>query len=253
MLSTAEKIRVLRAAPLFVATPEAILAEVAALLEEVEVDAGQTIFEEGQYGNAMYIIASGRVRVHRGGRTLAYVEKYNVFGEMSLLDPEPRSASVTAEEQTALLRLARAPFYELMAHRNEVAFGVIQMLCQYQRARLTEMVDDYHYIQQVAQLTAAAAAVEAGVYEPESIASVTERADPLGQLARVFQRMIREVYAREQRLQRQVQELRIEVDHARQARQVSQITGTDYFRQLRGKAGDLRKLLKGEEEEGSPD
>lgn len=248
MLSAAERIEILRSAPLFAETPSAILSEVADLLQELAVEAGQTIFTEGDPGDAMYIIVAGRVRVHRGGRLLAYVEEHNVFGEMSVLDPEPRSASVTAEESTLLLRLARAPFYRLMAHRIEVAFGVIHMLCQYQRARLPEMVDDYQYIQQVAQLTATAAAVEAGVYEPESIAEVTQRTDPLGQLARVFQRMIREVYAREQRLQRQVQELRIEVDHARQARQVSQITGTDYFRQLRDQASDLRNLLKGKDE-----
>src|SRR5919206_313308 len=108
---------------------------------------------------------------------------------------------------------------------------------------LAEMADDYQYLQQVARLTATAAAVEAGRYEPASVDEVAQRTDALGQLARVFQGMIREVYAREQRLQQQVQELRIEVDYARQARQVSNITGTDYFQQLRGKAHDLRHLL----------
>lgn len=248
MLSAAERVEILCSAPLFAETPAAILTEIADLLQEMQVAAGETVFAEGEHGDAMYIIVAGRVRVHRGGRTLAFVEERNVFGEMSLLDPAPRSASITAEEPSHLLRLEREPFYRLMAHRIEVALGVIQMLCQYQRARLPEMVDDYHYIQQVEQLTAAAAAVEAGVYKPESVAEVAQRDDPLGQLARVFQRMIREVYAREQRLQRQVQELRIEVDHARQARQVSQITGTEYFRQLRGKASDLRNLLKGSDE-----
>jgi CRP-like cAMP-binding protein len=246
MLSTTEKILILRSVNLFHELPDDILAEVAELLQEILVPAGTTIFEQGDHGDAMYIIVAGRVRVHRGGRTLAYVEKNNVFGEMSVLDPEPRSASVTAEEATHLFRLDQAPFYRLMAHRIEVAFGVIHMLSQYQRARLVEMVDDYQYIQQVAQLTEAASAVEAGIYEPERVAEVAQRTDPLGQLARVFQRMIHEVYAREQRLQRQVQELRIEVDHARQARQVNQITGTDYFRQLRDKANDLRGLLEGD-------
>jgi CRP/FNR family transcriptional regulator, cyclic AMP receptor protein len=248
MLSTTERIHILRSVPLFAETPDPILSEVAELLQELHVPAEQMIFGEGDHGDAMYIIVDGRVQVHRGGRTLAYVEKRNVFGEMSVLDPEPRSASITSAEPCHLLRLERDAFYRLMAHRTEVAFGVIHMLCQYQRARLTEMVDDYQYIQQVARLTAAAAAVESGIYEPDSVTEVTARNDPLGQLARVFQRMIREVYAREQRLQRQVQELRIEVDHARQARQVSQITGTDYFRELRGKAGDLRNLLQGESE-----
>jgi len=107
------------------------------------------------------------------------------------------------------------------------------------------MVEDYHYLQQVAQLTAAASSVEAGIYQPESITEVTERGDALGQLARVFQRMIREVYTREQLLQQQVQELRIEVDKARQTQQVHKITGTDYFQQLRSKASDLREQLEG--------
>jgi CRP-like cAMP-binding protein len=248
MLSTAEKLAILRSVNLFAETPDEILAQVAELLQEIQIAAGETVITEGAYGETMYIIVDGRVRVHRGGRLLAHLEKHRVFGEMSLLDPEPRSASVTAETLVLLLQLDRGPFFRLMAHRSEIAFGVIHMLCQYQRARLPEMVDDFQYIQQVAQLTAAAASVEAGVYAPESVAEVAQRSDPLGQLARVFQGMIREVYAREQRLQRQVQELRIEVDHARQARQVSQITGTDYFRQLRGKAGNLRNLLQGDDE-----
>ena len=100
----------------------------------------------------------------------------------------------------------------------------------------------------MARLTAAASAVESGIYTPESVDEVTQRTDALGQLARVFQRMIREVYAREQRLQEEVQALRIEVDKARQTQQVSKITGTDYFRQLRSKANDLRNLLGGDEE-----
>ncbi|MDH4207901.1 MAG: response regulator, partial [Anaerolineae bacterium] len=56
------------------------------------------------------------------------------------------------------------------------------------------------YLQNVARVTAAAAAVEAGEFEPESLADVAQRTDGLGQLARVFQSMAREVYAREQRL-----------------------------------------------------
>ena len=67
---------------------------------------------------------------------------------------------------------------------------------------------------------------------------------------RVFQRMAREFYRREQKLKQQVQELRIEVDKARQAHQVSQITSTDYFQQLRRKANNLRDMLEQETNEG---
>lgn len=247
MLSTTEKMTILRSVSLFAETPADILTEVTSLLEEVVFQANETIFEQGDYGDALYIIVEGRVRVHSGGRTLSIMERRNVFGEMAALDPEPRSASVTAVEPTRLLRLGRAPMYQLITKRTEVATGIIHVLCQYLRARTTVMVEDYQYLQQVARLTAAASAVEAGVYTPETIDEVTKRTDALGQLARVFQGMIREVYAREQRLQQQVQELRIEVDKARQTQQVKKITGTNYFQQLRSKANDLRDLLDSED------
>jgi CheY-like chemotaxis protein len=99
---------------------------------------------------------------------------------------------------------------------------------------------ELEYLEQVGRLTAAAAAIEAGVFEPDSLDSVVARTDALAQLARVFQQMAREVRAREERLQRQVRELRIEVDEARRAREVAEITGTDYFRNLQERAQQLR-------------
>jgi two-component system, cell cycle response regulator len=103
------------------------------------------------------------------------------------------------------------------------------------------------YLHQVARLTAAAAAIEAEDFDPESLSELAERTDGLGQLTRLFQRMVREYHRREQQLKQQVRELRIEVDQTRQAQQVGKITGSDYFQELRSKAADLRELLEGEE------
>lgn len=115
-----------------------------------------------------------------------------------------------------------------------------------EKKRLRDLEVDY--LQNVARVTTAAAALEAGTFDPDHLANVAARTDELGQFVRVFQRMAREVYTREQHLRRQVQELRIEIDRARQASQVSEITGTDYFQQLRNKAQDLRaELAEGEE------
>ena len=230
----------LRSIDLFSQTPIAICVEIAESLEELSLPTGATVFAEGDSGDAMYIVASGQVHIHCGGRTLVYLEEGAMFGEMALLDPEPRSATVTVTAAARLLRLDRLPFYRLMGTRPEVASGVIQILCQQLRTRLHAMVDDHHYIQQVAQLSVAAAAVETGVYAPEAINNVAARTDELGRLARVFQEMIRKVAAREQHLEQQLQELRVEIDQARQAQQVAQITGTDYFQELRSKADSLR-------------
>ena len=99
---------------------------------------------------------------------------------------------------------------------------------------------ELEYLRQVTCLTDAAAAVETGTFDPGCLADVALRADELGQLARVFQNMAREVYAREQRLKQQLQELRIEIDEVKKAQQVAEITETDYFRELSEKAQRLR-------------
>jgi len=122
------------------------------------------------------------------------------------------------------------------------------------RARLTACLErkrlrdqEVDYLQQVGRVTAAAAAIKANTFQPESLDEVARRSDELGQLALVFQEMARQVYAREQQLQRQVQQLRIEIDQERRAREVADITESDYFQQLLGKADELRNRARADE------
>jgi HAMP domain-containing protein len=75
----------------------------------------------------------------------------------------------------------------------------------------------------------------------QDLGDVALRADELGQLARVFQNMCREVYAREARLRQEVHELRIQIDQAKQQQQVSEITESDYFQNLQARAKDIRR------------
>jgi CheY-like chemotaxis protein len=96
------------------------------------------------------------------------------------------------------------------------------------------------YLEQVGKVMDAAAAVESETFAAESLDAVAARDDALGQLARVFQRMAREVFERERRLKAHVQRLEIEIDEARAAKKVTEITDTDYFRDLQERASSLR-------------
>ncbi len=100
---------------------------------------------------------------------------------------------------------------------------------------------ELEYLRNVATVTEAAAAVEAGAFDPDCLAEVARREDALGRLARVFESMAREVRAREQRLREEVHELRIEIDVTRKARQVAEITETSYFETLKDRAEHLRR------------
>ncbi len=105
---------------------------------------------------------------------------------------------------------------------------------------------ELEYLEQVGRVTGAAQALEEGQTDLGELALVAARHDALGALARRFDSMAREVIAREARLREEVRELRIEIDQARQARQVAEITDSDFFRDLRGRAADLRRIVKDE-------
>ena len=105
------------------------------------------------------------------------------------------------------------------------------------RARDEELA----YLRDVRALTAGAAALQEGGFEPSTLDGVGGRNDALGTLARVFVGMAVEVRAREARLAAQVAELRIEIDEAKKARAVAEIVETDHFQDLQRRAAELRR------------
>jgi hypothetical protein len=134
-----EKVLLLKTVSIFNHTSEEILAEIANIAEEMQVKAGEPIFAKGDDGDCMYIIYRGEVRVHDGDHTFATMKDRDFFGELSLLDPEPRSASVTAIADTFLLKLSQETFYEIMADRIEVVKGILKILVQRLRNQNTQI------------------------------------------------------------------------------------------------------------------
>ena len=143
LITTQERVDILQTVSLFRNAQRADLAEVADLLEEVAVEMGQTVFEKGDLGSSVYIVVRGLVRVHDGDKILNYLSKGDVFGEMAILDPGPRSASVTAVEKTLLFCLDQAPFRQLQAKSPEVTEGIIHMLSSRLRARMQDVKEVY--------------------------------------------------------------------------------------------------------------
>lgn len=84
--------------------------------------------EEGAVEAHLYAIVEGRVRVHRGRNTLVELGAGATVGELAVLVPAPRTASVTALEPTLLLRVDRVALDELLVDWPELAHGVIAEL-----------------------------------------------------------------------------------------------------------------------------
>mgnify|MGYP001579473431 CR=1 FL=1 len=136
MLLTIEKVLILKSVNIFSSVPEAQLVDMATVVETVEFTAGEVILNQGELGNSMYILASGKVRFFDGDKELDVVGGRAVFGELAALDPEPRSVSVSAVEDCTLLRLEGESLYDLMIGNKEVTRGIIHVLCEYTRNNL---------------------------------------------------------------------------------------------------------------------
>lgn len=128
MLSTVEKVLFLKSIELFSQIPGEDLAQVALIASEEAIESGEEVFREGDAGDALYLVLEGQVRVHRGDREIAKLGERECFGEMAILDADPRSATVTALGDAVLLKIGREEFQEIMADKPEIALGIIKVL-----------------------------------------------------------------------------------------------------------------------------
>tara|TARA_B100001123_G_scaffold72500_1_gene81390 strand:- start:409 stop:3570 length:3162 start_codon:yes stop_codon:yes gene_type:complete len=128
MYSTLEKAMILKSVDLFASIPSQELIRVAQIAEEEEYQTGTSLCKEGDFGDCMYIIANGKVKVHKGDRTLVELEKGAFVGDMALLDQEPRSADLTISAETTLLKISQDAFYELMSSNFEIMNGILKII-----------------------------------------------------------------------------------------------------------------------------
>ena len=128
MYSTLEKAMILKSVDLFASIPSQELIRVAQIAEEEEYQTDTSLCKEGDFGDCMYIIANGKVKVHKGDHTLVELEKGAFVGDMALLDQEPRSADLTTSLETTLLKISQDAFYELMSSNFEIMNGILKII-----------------------------------------------------------------------------------------------------------------------------
>jgi CRP/FNR family transcriptional regulator, cyclic AMP receptor protein len=127
MLLTVERVALLRHVELFSRTPDRVLAGVASVLDEVEFAPGDVLMVEGAVEDWLFVVVEGRIEVARTDRRVA-LGPGSVVGELAVLDPQPRSATVTALSRVLAFRLRREAFDEAIQSRPEIALGVITEL-----------------------------------------------------------------------------------------------------------------------------
>lgn len=135
---------ILRQVPLFAGFESADLALLAGAARRVRFPAGSIVFQEGDAGDFLLILAKGRVKVTLLGEDgaeiiIAFLEPPALLGEIALLDESPRSATVMSLQASEFLQIGRAPFLALIKRDPALA---LRMMAQLARAlrRATEQV-----------------------------------------------------------------------------------------------------------------
>ena len=104
-------------------------------IEARSFKAGSVIFREGDAANELFVIRSGQVRIQIGNRTVTELGQESIFGEMALIDSEPRSATATAITDVELVPVSEKQFLFLVSQTPYFALKVMRVLAQ--RLRVT--------------------------------------------------------------------------------------------------------------------
>lgn len=138
-ISALERVVVLKSTALFATTPENVLSSIVPIMKEVTFREGEEIFAKGDLGTSLFIVHDGQVGIFNGPQQLATFGPGDFFGELALLDAEPRSATAAALSEVLAFRIDQEDFYDLMEERGEVLRNILRMLCQRIRAQNEKM------------------------------------------------------------------------------------------------------------------
>lgn len=123
-----ERVVALGAAAVFSELPDHVLARVASVVREVTVETGEVIIQQGDQESWMFVLVDGAAAVVVDGSSVATLGPGAMIGELAALDPEPRSATVTATAPSLLFRIDHDALLEVMVDQPELSQAIIAML-----------------------------------------------------------------------------------------------------------------------------
>jgi len=125
-----EKVLLLKNSSIFHNCKEVDLVEIASICIEEQAEKNTSLFKKGDAGNCIYFIYKGKVSIHDGEHQLAELSENEIFGELSLLDSDSRSASATTASDCILLKIEQEDFYDVIATNTDILKGIMKTLCK---------------------------------------------------------------------------------------------------------------------------
>ena len=139
MLTTVEKVLLLQDVDIFEHTSTEDLSHIAAIAEEIEYQADDVIYKEGEIPDSMYVVIEGKVRLTRGDKEIMLAKNMDAFGTWALFDDEPRVATATTLETSQILSLDKEEFIDLLADHVAISQSIMKTLAKKLRKLITRI------------------------------------------------------------------------------------------------------------------
>jgi len=130
---SSQKIDLLEKVPLFSNLSQRHLKEIAKHADQVQVEKGRVLVQQGKTGWEFIFIVEGKARVEKNGKFVRQLSGGDFFGEISLIDGEPRTATVIAETEMTILIVHKPSFDHLLDTIPGLQRKIMISLCQYLR------------------------------------------------------------------------------------------------------------------------
>jgi CRP-like cAMP-binding protein len=246
-------IQSLKSISFFSALPADTLADLAGQLEASEFGKDEIIFRRGDAGDAMFVLLSGWVKVITEDATgdelvLNHCGPGQTVGEVALIDGQPRSAGVVALTPIKAMRLRRETLLTMLNRQPTLALDILQGLTARLRLATTYIEKAIEWSHRVARGDYSMALDQ--INKEHSVVTMSRTNEArVDEFLAAFFRMVKDVKEREESLQRQVQELTIQIDEARRQKEVEELTQSDFFKRLKSATTRIRRQ-RGEEGKG---
>ncbi|HKJ38483.1 MAG TPA: PrsW family glutamic-type intramembrane protease [Anaerolineales bacterium] len=236
------KINQLKRSFLFQGLSDKALDAIAQMVREHKLVEDDVLVRRGETGDSIFMINTGWFKVvtedaNGGELIINKTGPGEIIGEMALLDEAPRSATVIALAPAKVFELKKDAFQEILDQRPDVALALINGISSRLRFSTT-------YIQKAIDWSQKIAAGDYSFIEytqQQNSKDAESDADKADQLLSAFFQMVESVKAREDDLKQRLEKLELKIDESRRKQEFEELTGTDFYANLKAQAKKMRE------------
>jgi len=237
---------------LFEGLPDDVISDVGEKITVLRLKKNEALFHQGDPGDALYLIQSGWVKIineaaEEGEVVLNHIGPGGIIGEMAMIDQAPRSTGIVAISDVELLKLKSDDFLNLLNEQPMMTLPIIRSVSKRLRFATTYIENAIEWSKRIAEGNYNFAEEHMQMVQATIVDSKAPDEERANRFLGTFFRMVEEIRAREDELKHQLNQLKVEIDHAKRKKAVDELVDSDFFIELKEKSEKMRNKKSSDE------